>query len=509
MLLAPAASARLYYENPTMMAEKEPSKEPKAKSFAERLREEGVLGAFKSKNNEGKDPNQMHFLEHLEDLRWVILKCVLTFIVGCVAVAIFIDESVDILQQPLVTAVDDFGEINVDLQSIGLEQYVTPFHTKEKDMDLGMLRKADDATLQAWGVEDPHHRTRILTHFKAGQNRHLLQVIRSYSPIFIAMKICFLGGLGISLPFMFYFIGGFVVPGLTSKEKAVLFPGCVAAFLLFVAGAAMTYFVILPFSLAFTIEFTFDVLGLDTYRPEAGNYYSTVIWMTFAVGIAFQFPLIIVLLTWIGILSVDKLRNNRKIVFVILMISAALITPGGDPVSLSILTIPLYILYELSIFSGTFIERRRKKKEWEEWDEDIQGPRPSKPNLGKGVNKPLLLVIFISLIAGGWACFKYKDNLSVWLDEARDFGSFGGDDEDEQLPAINITPDQVDHNNTGNGSPQSTSGLRVGSILKLRLQPLAPIDLNRTDTNGTLEFEARVLGISPPSEAQEEGNGSK
>ena len=490
-----------------MMAEQEPSEEQQAKSFAERFREEGVLGAFKKKTNDQKDPNQMHFLEHLEDLRWVILKCILIFIAGCVAVAVFIDESVDVLQKPLITAVEDFGKIDVDLQCIGLEQYIASL--RKRDVDLGMLRNADDNTLQEWGVVDPHHRTRILTHFQAGQNRHLLQVIRSYSPIFIAMKICFLGGLGISLPFIFYFIGGFVIPGLTSKEKAVLFPGCVAAFLLFVAGAAMTYFVILPFSLAFTIEFTFDVLGLDTYRPEAGNYYSTVIWMTFAVGIAFQFPLIIVLLTWIGILSVDKLRNNRKIVFVILMISAALITPGGDPVSLSILTIPLYVLYELSIFSGTFIERRRKKKEWEEWDEDIQGPRPSKPDLGKGVNKPLLLVIFISLIAGGWACFKYKDNLSVWLDEARDFGSFGGDDQDGQLPAINITPDQVDHNNTGNGSPQSTSGPRVGSILKLRLQPLAPIDLNRTDTNGTLEFEARVLGISPPSEAQEEDNGSK
>ena len=52
----------------------------------------------------------------------------------------------------------------------------------------------------------------------------------------------------------------------------------------------MTYFFILPLSLAFTIEFSFNILGLDVYRPEAGNYYSTVIWMTFAVGIAFQFP---------------------------------------------------------------------------------------------------------------------------------------------------------------------------------------------------------------------------
>ena len=103
----------------------------------------------------------------------------------------------------------------------------------------------------------------------------------------------------------------------------------------------MTYLFILPVSLAFTIEFSFNVLGLDVYRPEAGNYYSTVIWMTFAVGIAFQFPLVLVLLIRIGILSVDKLRASRRLVLVILMISAALITPGGDPVSLCILTIPL------------------------------------------------------------------------------------------------------------------------------------------------------------------------
>ena len=103
----------------------------------------------------------------------------------------------------------------------------------------------------------------------------------------------------------------------------------------------MTYFFILPYSLAFTIEFSFNILGLDVYRPEAGNYYSTVIWMTFAVGIAFQFPLVLILLVKIGILSVKKLRDNRRLVLVILLISAAFITPGGDPVTLCILTVPL------------------------------------------------------------------------------------------------------------------------------------------------------------------------
>ncbi len=478
------------------MAEQEPSEEQQTKSFAERFREEGVMGAFNKKTSGKKNPNEMHFLEHLEDLRWVILKCIIAFILGCVSVAFFIDESVDVLQKPLVSAVEDFGKIDIDLQSIGLEQYIEPM--KQKEIDLGMLRNSDDAILREWGVEDPHHRTRIITHFADGQNRHLLQVIRSYSPIFIAMKICFLGGLGISLPFIFYFIGGFVVPGLTSKEKAVLFPGCVTAFLLFIAGASMTYFVILPFSLAFTIEFTFDVLGLDTYRPEAGNYYSTVIWMTFAVGIAFQFPLIIVLLTWIGILSVDKLRRNRRLVFVILMISAALITPGGDPVSLSILTIPLYVLYELSIFSGSFIERHRKKKEWEEWDEEIDGPRPPKPDFGKGINKPLLVIIVLSVAGLAWVSFKYRENFSAWIEDVRDFGSLGNDD--DQNPSVSEPAPSNKGIEAESTLGKNGRGLQVGSIIQLRLQPMGQGDTNRTDVNQTIDYEAQVLEIIPPAE---------
>ena len=107
-------------------------------------------------------------------------------------------DSVKLLQMPLVSAVEDFGKIDIDLQTIGLEQYIKLL--EEKKVDLGMLRKAREPMLQSWGIDDPHHRTRILTHFSNGQNRNLLQVIRSYSPIFIAMKICFLGGIGISLP---------------------------------------------------------------------------------------------------------------------------------------------------------------------------------------------------------------------------------------------------------------------------------------------------------------------
>ena len=389
-------------------------KDQRPASFGDRFREEGLSGILKKKPKDPKaDPNEMHFLEHLEELRWVILKSVVAFLVGCIGVAIFMQDSVKLLQMPLIKAVEDFGEIGIDLQSIGLEQYTNPLEKKE--VGLGELRKAREQDLINWGITDPHHQNRIINHFANGSNRNLLQVIRSYSPIFIAMKICFLGGIGLSLPMILYFVGSFVVPGLTPQEKKVFFPGCIAATFLFLAGASMTYFFILPLSLAFTIEFSFNVLGLDVYRPEAGNYYSTVIWMTFAVGIAFQFPLVLILLIRIGILSVKKLRESRRLVLVILMVSAALITPGGDPVSLCILTIPLYILYEFAILFGSFIERSKALREWNEWDESIQGTRPEKPKTEK-LSLLLLSIVILAVGGGGFLAWKYQDVIKNSLD---------------------------------------------------------------------------------------------
>lgn len=182
-----------------------------------------------------------------------------------------------------------------------------------------------------------------------------------------------------------------MTPGLNPKEKRIFFPGCLAATLLFLAGSGMTYFFILPLSLAFTIDFSFNVLGLEIYRPEAGNYYSAVIWMTFAVGLAFQFPLVLILLIRIGVLTVKKLRSSRRFVLVILMVSAALITPGGDPVSLCILTIPLYFLFEISILVGILIERKKAS---------------SGPEGKSGIAGSILLLISL-LILGGTGAWLY------------------------------------------------------------------------------------------------------
>jgi Tat protein translocase TatC len=298
------------------------------------------------------------------------------------------------------------------------------------------------------------------------------------------MKICFLGGIGISLPLILYFVGSFVVPGLTKDEKKVFFPGCVAATLLFIAGASMTYFFILPYSLAFTIEFSFNVLGLDVYRPEAGNYYSTIIWMTFAVGIAFQFPLVLILLIKIGILNVTKLRENRRLVLVILMVSAALITPGGDPVSLCILTIPLYILYELAIITGSIIEIRKKRTEWNEWDESIQGPKPEKPpSREKG---RWILYISMIIIIGTLSIFAFQNQklIEPWIESFRKFGQFSESEKPPNTESLSVDLPK-----------QEKKEIRATSFAAKEFTlELSPVDLNSSlENNKSLIFKARII----------------
>ncbi len=383
-----------------MMTPPPPQDNPQ--TFGQRFRERGLVGALGKAKAGKNDPNKMHFLEHLEEMRWVIFKSFVAFVLGCLVVAAFLGDSVRLLQRPLISAVQDFGNLSIDLQATGLSQYQA--NLEEQGVELIDLIHATENDLVTWGVTDPQHRLRLLIHFAGGKDRNLLQVIRSYSPIFIAMKICFLGGLGLLLPLIFYFLGSFVTPGLTFKEKKVFFPGCLAATFLFLAGSGMTYFFILPLSLAFTIEFSFNVLGLEIYRPEAGNYYSTVIWMTFAVGLAFQFPLVLILLIRIGVLTVQKLRSSRRFVLVILMVSAALITPGGDPVSLCILTIPLYFLFEISILVGILIERRKASSEAEN-------------SVNSGIAGSLMLLFSLLVLgsAGGWLYMNWDKAESIFL----------------------------------------------------------------------------------------------
>lgn len=174
----------------------------------------------------------------------------------------------------------------------------------------------------------------------------------------VFIQIALLGGLVLSMPFVLYFAACFVAPGLTDRERKVVRPACFAAFVLFILGVCAAFYIILPLTL--TVSVKFNQLMNFQVLLAASEYYSMVVWFSLATGAIFQFPLILVILVFIQILTTERLKAARRVVFVGMMVFAAFLTPGGDFLSLPLTTGILYGLYELAILVGGRIEKRHQ-----------------------------------------------------------------------------------------------------------------------------------------------------
>ena len=136
---------------------------------------------------------------------------------------------------------------------------------------------------------------------------------------------------------------------------------------MFAFGILFAFFIILPLTLGFTVRLN-EMLGFDLLWA-ASDYYNLVVWFSLATGLFFQFPLIIIVLIYLNIVPIRVLESSRAAVFVGLMIFSALVTPGGDFVSLPVITGMMYALYELAIFIGAKIDKRRAKMEMDSMDD--------------------------------------------------------------------------------------------------------------------------------------------
>ena len=169
-------------------------------------------------------------------------------------------------------------------------------------------------------------------------------------------------------------------------------------------------------------------------------------------------------------------------VLVILMVSAALITPGGDPVSLCILTIPLYILYELAIITGAMVERAKLRKEWAEWDESIEGPRPPKPQREK-LRWVLYLIILLALGGGGALVMQNKESVREFIDELSSIFEMSEEESPSVIPGTmdrNSSKATVDRNSTA-----TSTALPFGKEFLLALTPVDHNLTEKKDLNST------------------------
>lgn len=168
------------------------------------------------------------------------------------------------------------------------------------------------------------------------------------------MRLSLFGGVILASPVILYQLWRFVAPALSPREKKWAYPITAVFVVLFLAGVAVGY-VALDRGLGFLLEFGGDaltpIIGADFYLKFATRF-------ILAFGIAFEYPVFLFAAAAAGAVNSKMLRGNRRWALLIILIAAAIITPSGDPMTLMLLSVPLYILYELTILAIRLILRR-------------------------------------------------------------------------------------------------------------------------------------------------------
>jgi len=176
------------------------------------------------------------------------------------------------------------------------------------------------------------------------------------------LKVAFFTSLFFSSPIILTQVWKFIAPGLYKNEKKTLLPYLIATPALFLLGGMLVYYLVMPLAIKFFLSFETSALsGSLPIQLEAkvNEYLSLIMRLIFAFGISFQLPVLLSLLARVGFIDSQYLRDRRKFVVVIIFVVAAILTPP-DPITQIGLGIPLLILYELSILSVMFIEKKKK-----------------------------------------------------------------------------------------------------------------------------------------------------
>jgi sec-independent protein translocase protein TatC len=281
-----------------------------------------LLDFFNRRKQQGTE--EMSFIDHLEELRWHLIRSVIAILICAIVVFVFSEYVVDTIL---------FGPTRADFVSA---RWLCSLGHTIGIGDVLCFKQVDAKFLETTMTG---------------------QFIASFT-------VAFVGGFILAFPYVFWEFWRFVKPALSEKERKTTRGVIFWVSLLFLGGVAFGYFILTPFMVNF--YFNYKLSEQITIMPTFSDYLENLIYTTAGIGVLFQMPLLMMVLARIGIITAKFLRKYRRHAFVIIIIAAAIITPSTDPFSLAIVTIPLYLLFEASVVLAARINRRQEKemKEW-------------------------------------------------------------------------------------------------------------------------------------------------
>lgn len=278
----------------------------------------------------GKEKNEteeMTFFDHIEELRWHIIRSVIVWLVAAIAIFIYIDWVYDTI----------------------------------------ILAPANESFITYSGLCNLGHWLHLGDGLCMPPVKINFQVTEVNGTFTSAISIAMIGGLIVAFPYIFWELWRFIKPALTPKERRYGTGSIFYVSLCFFTGAAFGYYLLAPFTFNFLASFTLGKSGMIQYRPAINDYVDSLTNLILGCGIAFELPVLSYILAKLGIITGSFLKKYFKFAFVIILIVAAVITPSPDWTSQFLVAIPLTLLYWISILLAGRVEKQKAKEEAKEW----------------------------------------------------------------------------------------------------------------------------------------------
>jgi sec-independent protein translocase protein TatC len=317
---------------------------------------------------EGPDEHgpKKSFWDHLRDLRTALLRSAIAIGLGLVICLLIANKLVmileiplrriDLFQKPRPTASFKIGEKNLGPYTLSDEQFsAMPEGTPSQAIyELGIAKIGDQQVATLKVVPSP-----------LNENPTSLRVrLLNLSPteaFFVAFRVAIYGAVILTAPFWIYFMGQFFLPALSIKERSIFFQWLGWGVLLFFTGVLLTFYVLLPIALRASVEYS-HLMGFEGLDWRADAYIGFVTKFIVGMGIGFQFPIVVLLMVKMGLLTHHQLAHYRRHVVVISLVLGALLTTP-EVITQIAMAVPLYLLYEVSIVIAWYWDWKARRAE--------------------------------------------------------------------------------------------------------------------------------------------------